>query len=276
MGFEQTIYNKNGQMLILPRISDLDYMYSNRVGDIDPYKQTASQMYPLGTVLLMGSRTFIYAKNGAGTPAAGCPIQQAAPAHGEQDDDIVVGAAAAAGATTVNLVSTANLDTSPNDKADTFKDGWLYVNDEDGEGHSYQIKSNEALSNTDNATFTLWDPLVVALTTSSQVGLHYNEYYRTIATTAVVSGVLLGVSPRLLTANYYYWVQSWGPCAVIAHAAIAKGTHVIVGTTAGKADPMAANSVDAEGATEIILGEAMTPGVADTESFLCYVKCRRI
>jgi hypothetical protein len=62
-----------------------------------------------------------------------------------------------------------------------------------------------------------------------------------------------------------FWAQTRGPCAVVPQAAIALGTEVVVGTTAAKANPAAAAT------TELKIGDPMTPGVADTEAFLCFL-----
>jgi hypothetical protein len=185
------------------------------------------------------------------------------------DDDIVVGAVSAIGATTVTLTSTANLAAAPLSTADGIAEGYLYANDEAGEGQCYKIKSHAALSGTANSVFTLYDPLTVAFTTSTQVGLAQNPYANVIATAAVLTGMCVGVAPIAVTASYYFWAQTGGPCAVIPQAAIALGTWVVVGTTAAKADPAAAVT------TEVIIGYPLTPGVADTESFLCFLTLDR-
>mgnify|MGYP006399495645 FL=1 len=236
---------------------------------IDPWAESSDQKWPLGTLIRQGDRAWRYAKNGLVALNVAAPVQQAAAAHAEQDDDIVVGAAAAIGAVEVELTSTANLDAAPNETADDFAEGYLIVNDGAGEGHMYTIKSNEAFSGTADSTFTLYpdEALRVALTTStSQVGLVRNPFYKTIATTAVVSGMVLGIPQFAVTASYYYWLQTGGPAACVAQAAIALGTYAVVGTTAAKADPSAAVT------TELYLGDPMTPGVADTESFIVFLR----
>lgn len=239
-------------------------------GHINVYAQSATQQFPLGTKIIRGDQVFRYCKAGEALTIA-TPLQSAAAAHAEQDDDIVCGAAAAAGAYTVEVTSTANLDTSPNDTANNFAEGYLFVNDEAGEGQCYKIKSNEALSGTDNATFTLYDPIITALTTVSQLGLAKNPYKDVIKSAAVVTGMFIGVPLIAVTSGYYFWAQTGGVAPVVAHAAVAKGTAVIVGTTAAKADPIAANSVDADGATEVVIGYPITPGAADTETFLVFL-----
>jgi len=236
--------------------------------NIDPWAEGTVQEWPLGTLIRQGDRAWRYSYCGGSNIAVGVPVQQAAAAHAEQEDDIAVAAAAAVGATAVSLTSTANLDTSPNDEEDNFAEGYLIVNDEAGEGHMYKILSNALFSGTGNSTFNLYpdESIRVALTTSSQVGLIPNPFYKVIATAAVVSGAVLGVAQFAITASNYFWLQTGGPASVIPQAAIALGTYAIVGTTAAKANPSAAAT------TELYLGDPMTVGVADTEAMIVMLR----
>lgn len=236
--------------------------------NIDPWAESSEQEWPLGTLIRQGDRAWRYCYNGLVALVVGAPVQQAAAAHAEQDDDIVCGAAAAVGATGVEVTSTANLDASPNNAADDFAEGYLVVNDEAGEGHVYKIKSNEALVTTGDSTFTLYpdESIRVALTTSSQLGLVRNPFYKVIATAAVVSGMVVGVPQFAVTASRYFWCQTSGPASVIPQAAIALGTYAVVGTTAAKVNPSAAAT------TELPIGSPMTPGVADTEACIVFLR----
>jgi hypothetical protein len=242
-----------------------DTKQGNFPGHIDVYGTSGVQEWPLGTKVTQGDRCWRYAFNGLGALTIGMPVQNAAAAHAEQHDDIVVGAAAAAGATSIELTSTANLDTAPNETADDFAEGYMIVNDEAGEGQVRKIKSNEAFSGTANSTFTLYDGLETALTTSSQVGLIRNPFYKVITSAAVVSGMCMGVVQMAVAASKYFWVQTGGPAGVDANDAIPLGTSVVVGTAASSADPGAAAT------TEIIIGYPLTPGVADGEKFIVFL-----
>lgn len=267
--FTRKVITKSGNTLIFPPVPAVSNLASGET-DVDIHDSTSVAEFPLGTKLVRGDQVFRYTKNGAVALAAGVPLQAAAVAHGEQDDDIVVGAAAAIGDYTVELTSTANLDTSPNDEADNFKDGYLVVNDEAGEGHLYKIKSNEGFSGTANSTFTLYEPLKIALTTSSQVGLIKNPYNGVIATAAVLTGAPMGTAPAAVTASYYFWMHTGGAAPCIAHAAIARGGFVIVGTTAAKADPAVTDVKVLQ-----IIGYALTPAAADTETFIVFLTLDR-
>jgi hypothetical protein len=237
-------------------------------GLIDPWAESASQLFPMGTQLTQGDRKWRYALNGASGLSVGVPVQSAAAAHAEQDDDIEVAAVAAIGATTVSLTSTANLDAAPNNVKDDFAEGYLIVNDVVGEGHMYKILKNDLLTGTSNSTFTLYplDKIRVALDATSQVGIIRNPYYKVIATAAVVSGAVMGVAQFAVTAANFFWLQTGGPASLIPQAAIPKGTYAVVGTTAAKSDPSAAAT------TELPIGEPLTPGIADTEAMIVFLR----
>jgi len=262
--------NESGYVVMLPNVGDATDVLMGTPPN--PYAQSAMQLFPLGTKLVQGERVWRYCKNGTtALTTLGVPIMSQARAHAEQDDDIDVGAAGAAiGAFVVPLTGTANLDTSPNDETNAFAEGYLYVNDEAGEGQMYKIKSNEAFVTTAVVNFTLYDPLTVALTTASQVGLIRNPYDRVLATTAPLTGVPVGVPNMGITASYYFWSQTGGPAAVVCGEAIPLGTYAVVGVTA--AVVMAANP----GATgEYILGYTLTLGVTSTESIACFLTLDR-
>ncbi|MDY6833790.1 MAG: hypothetical protein SVY53_03200 [Chloroflexota bacterium] len=263
--YSRAVYTNEKGITIIPTITQQDAARTFDGGQVDVWAESATQLYPLGSKAMRGCEVWRYCKAGGTGLNIAAPVQQAKAAHAEQDDDIVCGAAAAIGAYSVEVTSTANLDTAPNDSANDFAEGFLIVNDEAGEGQCLRIKSNEALSGTADSTFTLYDPLSVALTTSSELGLVRNPYYKVIATEAVVSGMVIGIPQFAVTANYYFWCKTGGPAAAVPQAAIALGTSVCVGTTAAKVNASAAAT------TELIIGWAMTPGVADTESMIVFL-----
>tara|TARA_Y100000310_G_scaffold345865_1_gene471860 strand:- start:1511 stop:2269 length:759 start_codon:yes stop_codon:yes gene_type:complete len=248
---------------MLPNVENMDELM--QTNPPDPYAESSTQLFPLGTKMVQGERVFRYCEAGGTGLSIAAPLQSAARVHAEMDDDIVVGAAAAIGAVAVELTSTANLAAAPLSTKNGVAEGYLIVNDAAGEGQMYKIKSHDAFSGTDDSTINLYDALTIALTTSSQCGLIQNPYANVIATAAVLTGMFVGVPLIAVTANYYFWSQTGGPAPVVVQAAIALGTAAVVGTTAGKADPAAAAT------TEVTIGYPITPGVADTESAIIFL-----
>lgn len=257
--FDQTVINKNGYVLLYPNISSEPVLQSVPP---NPYAESIIQQFPIGTQLIQAEREWSYSQAGGTGLNIATPLQSAIAVHAEQNDDIVVGAASAIGSYVVTLTSTANLDGSPNDEENNFAEGYLIVNDAAGEGQMYKIKSNEALSGTADSEFTLYDPLTIALTTSSQCGIMLGPQDRVIATTAVMTAGFAGIPLIAVTANYYFWSQVKGPAPANSKTAIPIGDLVVVGTTAAQVNAMAGFT------TETIIGTAMTPAIADGEYFM--------
>lgn len=260
--YRADVVNESGYVVLFPDVAETEDVLLSYPPN--PYAQSITQLFPLGTKLLRGIDEWWYCKNGGTNLAIAVPVQSAAAIHAEADDDIVVGAASAIGATTVTLTSTANLATAPLSTKDGFKEGYLVVNDEAGEGQCYKIKSHEAASSTSNFVVTLYDPLTIALTTASQVGLIQHPCAKVIVTAAVVSGIYIGQPLLAVTADYFFWAQHSGVRPAIPGTAIAKGTVVIAGTTAAKV------TLGIDVATEVHLGYPITPAIADTETFLLF------
>lgn len=247
------VINRSGYVVELPNVGVGKDLIQGEVPN--PYEESSTKLYPLGTKATQGERVWRYCSAGASGLNIGEVQQQAKAVHAEQDDDIAIGAASAVGSNLVTVTSTTNLDTGPLASVDGIAEGYIYFNVAAGLGQCYKIKGHEALVTTGDAVFELYDPLTIALTTSSKCGLVQNPYANVIASEAVVAGMVIGVPGIDVTATYYFWAQTGGPAAVAINTTIALGTEVVAGTTAAKGDPAAAAT------TEIPIGVCMTPGV---------------
>jgi len=78
----------------------------------------------------------------------------------------------------------------------------------------------------------LYDPIQVALTTSSELAV-MNNFYFDLDLAATVTKYIAGVAPAAVTANYYFWCQTWGPCAVLQGSTDAAGSIMVPHTTDG-------------------------------------------
>jgi hypothetical protein len=271
IAYKRKLININGRVPFTPPVSAQEELDGILAQDMEttfnPYLQTVGQQVPLGTKLIEGDRIWRYERNGAGTLTPSMVLQGALIQNAAAVVDIVVDAASAAGAYTVSLTSQAAIAVAK----DYYKDGYLFINDEAGEGLTYRIKTHDALvGTTAGSIFTLYDPIITALTTSSQVGLRKNLYDYVIVAAAPLTNAPVGIAPIDVTAAYYFWAQTGGPCAVNAHAAITVGQHVYAGTTAGKSDP-AITDVKALNC----IGWAMTAGAADGEKHLVFLTIDR-
>lgn len=264
ISYRHQIFNERGYVMMYPQLGDEEDLLQSFPPN--PYAESATQQFPLGTKLIQAERVWRYCQNGGTGLNIAAPLSSAPTVHADQQEDIACGVLAAIGAYEVSLTSTANLDGSPNDEKDTFKEGYLVVNDEAGEGQCYKIKSNVAFAGTAESLFQLYDPLTIAFTTSTQCGLIMNPYKKVVVCpTAATMGWPVGVPPLAVTADYYFWSQTGGPSAVVPQEAIALGNYAIVGTTEGKVNIISAVT------TEFIIGWPLTPGIADTESMMIFL-----
>ena len=173
--------------------------------------QTSDQRHKIGTrMTLADGRVFRYALDSGSGIAAGRLVQ--APVTDTADDEnLAVSAASAAGSTTVTTGTSLTI------TKDQYKEGYLYINDNEGEGQIYQVKGNTAVSGAVGCVFTIDDEdgFNIALTTSSQFGVVYNPYDGVLVQPTTITNVAVGVSTCTVTASYYTWVQTWGMCALL-------------------------------------------------------------
>jgi len=192
---------------------------------------SSTKQFPLGTrYRRYCGRTFHYAQAAAVALVSGNLIQTATlgGATTTVQHDLTP-AACAAGTYTV----TAAIDTTEQ-PANTYQDGWMAVTDGDAAnamGDLYLVKSHP-LSAT-NIILTLYDPLKRAITTSSRISLMTNQYKAVIqAPVTTPTGFACGVCPTVVTASYYFWLQTWGMCNVLDYTATTMGTNVLRDVTA--------------------------------------------
>ena len=175
--------------------------------EFNPFSQEASPAHNLGeAVYLADQRVFRYAKSALGSTKGHL---QTGPAHDTALDNLTVNAAVAAGGTEVSITPGATTAV-----AGVFDEGYMIVNDNDGEGQSYKIRHNPAIASTTAFLLELFDPISVALTTSSQVCLVHNTYSNVIEATSVTAQPA-GVPLVTLTALYYGWLQTKGIVSVL-------------------------------------------------------------
>lgn len=144
-----------------------------------------------------------------------------------------------------------------------YEGGFLQVDTTPGQGRMYGIDSHAAFASATAFTLRLSkdDPIQVALTTSSRVGLIRNPYNGVIqmpVTTA--TGILVGVAVSAIPADGYGWIQTWGPAAVLINGTPALGATVVSpsATTAGAVDVITTTNL----VTAQVVGRMMQIGVS--------------
>ncbi len=184
---------------------------------------TTVQGAPLGEELVLQQRVYRYAKNGLVPLNPGEVVQTAQPNDAHSN---MTCAAAAVGTKTITVTMDQNV------TADEYKDGYIYINDQAGEGFVYDVVSNLGANVTEptdavTAAVTLRDPLVVALTTSSQATLVQNLYGDVTPTWGDPPSIISGVVPITVAASDYFWCQVRGPAAVKQEGGLFAGRGVI-------------------------------------------------
>jgi len=194
----------------------------------DGFTSDATQRHALGTTGYSGDgRQFKYCLAGAADLVAGNVIQSSAivTAHLANTPPAV-----AIGATSFTYTPGAATGT-----ANQYAGGYLQVDTTPGNGYTYVVSTNPAISSSTAFTLTLTDAIQVALTTSSRVGLIANPYRGVIqfpVTTA--TGTYVGVAPCIITAAQYGWLQTSGMASVLIAGTPALGAYVMTpGTVAG-------------------------------------------
>ena len=231
--------------------------------------ETSSQKHVLGTrMILPDGRVYRYSEVGAADIAGGAVVQ--APAGTAADDQDKLVAAVSAGSTTVTLSQSLTI------TKDKYKDGYMHINSGTGAGEVYRIKSNTAVSSATGCVLTLdeEDGLATALTAGAsncEVGLSVNPYSNVIISPTTVTNVAIGVAPTLLTQEYFGWIQTWGPAAVLANAAGVIGQHVRVGgaSTAGGTEDM---DFDGTNENEQLIGVQMLIASAAADYALVFLQ----
>jgi len=223
------------------------------------------QLLPLGTrIALRDGRVFHYAKAGAAALSPGKLV--GSPCTPVQEETLTV--AVAAGSTTVTFSNGTGSDIS----ADTYNEGWLVVNDGTGVGQMFKIKDHPAITNGSTGLITLYDQVVTALDTTSDIMLVPNIFSSVTLNPDQVRKTI-GVPLVSVTANYYFWCQTWGPATVLCgdslgNAATERWCH---STGAAGAFVSTAGGV---GGTEVIGVQLLdsTDGVS-SEYYPIYLEC---
>lgn len=218
---------------------------------------SSTQKMPLGAYMeTSDGRGFRYALNGAADTVAGKVYQsKALDATNDQPSGGHATAAVAAGSTTFVTTDTATV------TANEFAGGYLSVVVTPGQGYTYRIASHAAFSAA-AVTMTLDDPIVVALTTSSNAIWVAHPFSGIVIEPGTPTAAIVGVSTGIVTAAYYGWVQTKGACAVLFTGTGVAGKAVgsLSGGTSGSAAPAIA-------ATNI-LGYHMATGITGEYSMI--------
>ena len=129
---------------------------------------------------------------------------------------------ASAAATEVTITDSTTLGSAT---ADQYAGAYLHITDDAGEGHQYRLRGNTAASSK-AVDFTLYDGLLVAITSASDIAITGYPYNSVRGATAGTDYIVSGVTVMSVTANYYAWVQTRGIATVLSDGAVAIGANL--------------------------------------------------
>jgi hypothetical protein len=212
------------------------------------FSSNATQQHKLGQKAVDNSgREFRYAKAGAVALVAGTLLQAAAEVTANQN---LTAVAAAVGDTVISSTSTVTV------TANQYAGGFAIITTSSGVGVAYPILSHAAYTSA-APTFTLAEPVTVALTTSSKIDLVANPYNAVVINPTTATSAPVGAAIYPIAISEFGWIQTKGPAALLADGTVTVGTAVV-------ASNATAGAVEALTGVQAIVGNALT-GIATTE-----------
>ena len=216
----------------LKRFANLTGVPGGSASGQDMYTFGTTQVHPLGTIAITrDGRMFRYGQAGDTLLVVGNLLQgiPKVTAHLANTPPVV-----AAGAT--SFIYTPGAATGV---ANLYAEGYLNVDTTPGNGYIYGVSGHPAIASATAFTLTLYpdDPIQVALTASSRVGLHTNPWKLMVQCPTAITARVAGGCVSPMAINNYGWVQTRG-----AFSALINGTPAITspvansGTTAGAFD----------------------------------------
>jgi hypothetical protein len=225
----------------------------------DGFTSSSTQIHELGRrAVTKDGRVFRYSQAVADT-VAGSVYQSTAPLpnHLARTSPIVAVGATSFTFTPGNTAGAANL----------YAEGYLQVDTTPGNGYTYQVSGHAAITASTAFTLNLMpsDPIQIALTGSSTVGLVHNPYKNVIVMPTTATAAVAGVAGYIITTAQFGWLQTWGPASVLINGTPGVGIAVVISaTTAGAVDVA---TVGAEINTRHI-GHMMQIGVSTKNNFV--------
>lgn len=223
--------------------------------DNDPYVTTTHRgPMALGTIgITEDGRRYRWSKAGATALSPGRVMQGEVP--GANFDELAIDGVHAIGDKVITITNGNTAIT-----ANMFKDGYLNVEDDTGEGILYRIASHPAADTSATCAITLTNGIAVAMIAATTVGLTKHKCDSVIIHPSPPTATLVGVPNTTVAAGSYFWAQFRGACSVLTDGVITAGKLVMPSASVDGA--VAAYSTG--GDDEHIVG-AVIEVAADTE-----------
>lgn len=205
-----------------------------QIMDFDPYNQETTnyaQAHNIGEKVFDADRIFRYAVAGEAL-AAGYLTTEPTGNASLTNMAVVTGTLRDKQITFTNAATTTT--------AGYFDEGYVCVTFGTGIGQTYKIESLPALASGASSVVKLFDPIKVALDTTSRIDIVANPWNRVLHT-GTITLLSTGVPLVAVTAlGDFCWLQTRGVCAVFSDATITAGSRAMQdGSVAGAVDIVA-------------------------------------
>lgn len=201
-------------------------------------------------------RAFRYVLAGASALVAG-DLQQTQ-AEDTNFNQMAVQAAAAVGVKEISITLGSTATT-----ANLFDGGILTIDTAPGLGQVFTILSHEVKDAAATCKFTVLEPVMVALTTSSKATVRANPFKKVIIFPTTSTGMPVGGAIKAITAAKYGWIQSHGMGGALSDATVtandAQGLAPSAGTAGAVTQVVAAGTEVGRSLALATISAAVTP-----------------
>ena len=187
---------------------------------VDPYAESSTKQFPLGTKLEYGEEVYRYALCGGTGVEIGALVQAVVPLAGHINE---VCGSEAIGDTVIAF--TPNTQTTDDLAENELARGYIYIYDGAGEGAKYLIKSHPAIVGAVSGDITLYDPIRIATAGLVATVIH-NKFYKFLIHPSPPTAMVLGWTVAAVTADYYCWIQTKGPLCALIDGTVVMGEEV--------------------------------------------------
>lgn len=199
------------------------------------FESKADALHNIGEyVVTNDGRGYRYCKAG-GTALVVGKIQQAKAEDTSNEQEVTIVNAAVGDLT---IVSSDSVTLALN----LLAGGFLIVSEGTlGVGQTYKLKGNTAASAA-VVTFNLDEPVRVATTGTAKVDVKVNPYMSVIVAPTTQTSCIVGAAQYAIPASEFGWLQTRGPCAILAQGTIVVGDGLVpantttTGTVVSRAD----------------------------------------
>jgi len=223
--------------------------------DFDPYTTLGvnENGHDFGEqVMCLDGRAFRFAQNNGTNASHVGYLQQAASPKTNHHNMTPTAAAIGTNTITVTPGATAVV-------ANEYSGGYAVISDGTGSGQVFKVSKNPAANSATQFSFTTFDPVIIALDTTSRVTLFHNGYNGVQESTTQTLQPA-GVGLVAAAASTYFWVQTRGIAGCLVDQTCALGNTYIASSSVAGAVTIGSTTYATFQAT-VEVGKALVAGV---------------